>query len=438
MFKVSRYNKIFTKDENIKLIYNTFSGAYGILNNSGIELLNSIENIVENKLTEEKKEIFNILKQNNFIIEDTIDEFELLNIRKNKVKYASKSLVLTIAPTMNCNMDCPYCYEKKVSSKMNEETINALKEFVEKEVENREIKYIMVNWYGGEPLLAMDVIKNLSEFFIEFTDKMNIKYSADMVSNGSLLNKDISDSLVNKYKVKSIQITLDGGRETTNERRYLKNNEKSFDKIINAIKVASESNLRVSVRVNVDKNNINEIDEVIEVLKENNLLNNKNVYLYYAPVIASTEKCTIFTTNCFSMKEFAEIDNGLMLKLYNNGIMPSYPVPKCIECGATSETVFVIESNGNLYRCWDEIENLDRCIGNVFTGIRINKPYIEWLSLTTDEKCTECDKLPICQGGCPYERIVNKNLQCHFKSINMEKTLEIIHTEHLKRKAIND
>lgn len=73
------------------------------------------------------------LVKGNFLVEDDADELKLLEHRLNRSRYASGVLGLTIAPTLNCNFRCAYCYEKKYyqNSKMNEETEDAIVTFVQ-------------------------------------------------------------------------------------------------------------------------------------------------------------------------------------------------------------------------------------------------------------------------------------------------------------------
>ena len=73
----------------------------------------------------------------------------------------SKSLRLIIMPTEQCNFRCQYCYESFKFGKMSLEMQDAIINFVRKNI----YKYteVHLDWYGGEPLLAFDVIQYISE-----------------------------------------------------------------------------------------------------------------------------------------------------------------------------------------------------------------------------------------------------------------------------------
>ena len=132
---------------------------------------------------------------------------------KQLKKFDEKTLGLVIVPTTVCNFACPYCYEQSIAGEiMSEKTINDLISFTKSF--NRADK-IELCWHGGEPLMAFDVIKKI-------LDKLNDNHieisKHSLVSNGYLLDKD-KCLFFKKYKLNSVQITIDGLSETHNRSR---------------------------------------------------------------------------------------------------------------------------------------------------------------------------------------------------------------------------
>lgn len=86
-------------------------------------------------------------------------------------RYNRSHLSLVIAATSNCNFRCVYCYEGSVlrASTMSEAIQEAIVKFVESEAPHLET--FTVTWYGGEPLLALDIIENLSIKFVDICKK---------------------------------------------------------------------------------------------------------------------------------------------------------------------------------------------------------------------------------------------------------------------------
>lgn len=120
-------------------------------------------------------------------------------------RYNRSHLSLVIAATSNCNFRCVYCYEGSVlrASTMSEAIQEAIVKFVESEAPHLET--FTVTWYGGEPLLALDIIENLSIKFVDICKKNAIAYDATIVTNGYLLNCTVIEKLntlhVNQYNM---------------------------------------------------------------------------------------------------------------------------------------------------------------------------------------------------------------------------------------------
>lgn len=71
-----------------------------------------------------------------------------------------------------------------------------------------------MSWFGGEPLLALDIIKYMSEKFINYCGENKIGYSSDIVTNGTLLTKETADILAS-IGVSSVHINLYGTKHSS-------------------------------------------------------------------------------------------------------------------------------------------------------------------------------------------------------------------------------
>lgn len=144
-------------------------------------------------------------------------------------------LVLTIAPTLACNFKCKYCYETSREEIINSERMEAIYNFVEERYLTDRFKKLKINWYGGEPLLVMSKIIEMSKWLMNFSEKNDIEYTARMFSNGSL----ITDKTINKFKelkISDIQLTIDGLKDNHDKRRISKNSKSTYDCLINNTK----------------------------------------------------------------------------------------------------------------------------------------------------------------------------------------------------------
>ena len=118
--------------------------------------------------------------------EGVISEVDQLLLENTLSRFSGNSIGLTIAPTMKCNFRCPYCYEKgRNLATMSIETIQKTKNFISslKKTYNN----LSVTWYGGEPLLALPIIKELMELSIKVFGSQNVHSS--LISNGYLMTQ---------------------------------------------------------------------------------------------------------------------------------------------------------------------------------------------------------------------------------------------------------
>lgn len=440
MLKKSMYNVEIDKSDNKGvLLFNSKTLALGILNKDTQEIYKYDKIDKSDIENDEIKKNIELMIQNGFLVDENIDEYKLVELMGRMVRYSGERFTLTITPSLDCNMACPYCYEKKKAKKLDENKINLLISFVKKNIEQTNPKYFSVNWYGGEPLLEKGIIKRLSKEFIEIARLNNIKYSSYIITNGTLLDYDTAKMLKDDCNITNAQITIDGLKETHNSRRLLINGEDSFDIISNNIDKCKEI-IKIAIRVNLDKTNVNEAEKLIEYFVNEKKWGNY-LQFYFAPVLyRPTEACSANIHECFTMSEFGEIDSELLKRIYekngNSFVKDIYPRSLFVPCGAVTVNSFVVDAEGYFYTCWDLVGISEHSIGNLWEqGPVLNKEYIEWLSIETPNECTKCKLLCLCQGGCPHIRLRNGNQpQCNHKVISYVESLKIKYKEHVSLK----
>ena len=100
-----------------------------------------------------------------------------------------------------------------------------------------------------------------------------------------------------------------------------------------------------------------------------------------------------------------------------------YPKPMGNYCGADYAQGYVIDAQGNIYKCWSDVGVMDRRIGTVrdwvestkkmqVSAAQTQKVLAEYMLYdpTEDAVCSRCKFMPICFGGCPHSRIENNQL----------------------------
>lgn len=435
--KVSKYNIIEKLEDGKTMAFNSMSCALAEIDDDFIDIIKNIDNINYSELDDEKKELLDNMISCRYIIDDDFDELKALKFNHFSAKFSENKLHLTIAPTLSCNFACPYCYENPKSGVMSQAVQDAIVALVTEEAEKR--KNISIIWYGGEPLLAKNVIFNISEKIIKVCDENNAHYEASMVSNGYLLDDDTISKL-KEFRINSIQITLDGPPNLHNQRRILKNsNEGTFHVILSNIKKLRANNIQVVIRMNVDKSNMDTIDEFLDILTQNNL---KDTIVNFAKVTDATETCVSAKESCMNSEEYAEENIKYQKKLLENGFnkdsdgnfLGLYPTVKTNYCGADNVGTFVLDPEGYMYKCWCDVGTPPKAVGNVLNRdseptdkmYMININYISWTPFDHKE-CLECNLLPICMGGCPYNGLkAGSKPECENWKYNLKEILSLI------------
>lgn len=417
--KLSRYNFTYAFPNGVYAAYNSFSNALALINKTEYEFLNEPGILSTDNLT---NKTIDSLRAGSFIIDDQVNELELIRERLLRSRYNTTSLGLTIAPTLNCNFRCTYCYEKgcKKSGIMSDTTQKSIIDFVKHY--SKTIDYLDVTWYGGEPLLAMATIEILSAAFKEICFDNGIHYSSSIVTNGYLLTQEIVARLVN-CSIAHCQVTIDGTREQHNTRRPHVTGVDTYDTILENVCTAS-TNFPVGVRVNLDKNNKNAIYSVRDTLIK---MGASNVTVYPAPIRSSNDCYN--EDACFKTPDFlvCECEYYESLDTLESSML-KYPRLQSNACCADSLNAYVISPNGNLYKCWSDIGIDNLCIGNINTGIIDLAQSIRYLKYdpTRDVHCQECKFMPICIGGCPRDVIDRPDDRCPYTEELHKKYLERI------------
>lgn len=428
----SKYN-IFFDYEDKKIAFNAMTCGLAMVDKEFFNIYDNIENIAD----DDCRQIVKDMKKGGFITNSETDELRILKYRSNQGKFNESFFSLVIAPTVQCNFACPYCYETAKPGMMSQKVQDKLVEIVEEKA--RAKKSIDITWYGGEPLLAKNIVYSLSEKFIEICDKYDVPYSAGIITNGYLFEEEDIEKF-NQYKIRYSQITIDGTRDVHNTRRILKTHPEigTFDKIINTVKLLNKSESRITIRINVDKTNIENTNRLIEFLADSALgIDKTRTSIAFGYVKANTENSDKIESTCMSMQEYSVEVLEFQRKLDECGFCaqeyPNYPGIKGNYCGADSISTYVIDPEGYKYKCWNEVGCIEQAVGNVlwsleeYTEEMVNRD-LQYMTHYPWEKgkCVNCEVLPICMGGCPFDYIERKKISCERWKYSLIDSLKLI------------
>lgn len=400
----SRYNHIVKSDKFGYFLYNAMSGALLQIDNNDIGAFMELQKNPDSVSDYPNSEF---LLDSQIVVSEQAEE-DNLNNHINEIlirRYNPSHMSLTIAVTRACNFNCEYCYETDRPNVYMTKTVeDSILEFVK---QNECLRYLHIVWYGGEPLLNFATIKRLTKEF----QKLNVQYSAQIVTNGYLMSSEISKQFVD-LNIKTVQVTLDGDRNTHNKRRPLKDGGMTYERILENTKslLANVPDVELYIRSNVDRDNIDKYPDFYKEIMEQ-LGNDSRVKPYEGFVNDVIESgCSSATKNI--MDPEARVDY-IHSHYCSAGIEHTFlPIRRNQTCIANNMYCYLIDPVGDMYKCWISMQNKKYKIGNVAANASfdsvMNSRYLCGSDYIFSEKCRKCDVLPICEGGCPMVRYFNK------------------------------
>lgn len=198
------------------------------------------------------------LREHWFVIPETLCEKELVElvrwVRQSLNKSPTAITNYTILTTTDCNARCFYCYERgctKVS--MDAETARKIIAYIKEHCGGQKVK---LSWFGGEPLVNYPVIDQICQgLALEGVD-----FESQMTSNAYLLDDAIIAKTVGDWKLKGIQITLDGTEEVYNRSKaFIYRDGSAYQVVLGNIARALEAGLSILIRLNMDLNNAEDL-----------------------------------------------------------------------------------------------------------------------------------------------------------------------------------
>ena len=405
--KSSYYNFYKDMDDKIKVM-NAVTGKTATLSARVGKLLQ------ENQLQDIGQENLDKLAGAGFVVDDEIDEIARLEQGFIARHTGKKRWNITLTLTLLCNCDCPYCFEEKnIDPAHPFIDMEALKKFSEKYLKDAE--FVHFGLFGGEPLLAMEQLKEFFTFFRQFSEKNGVAYHANLVSNGVLLDNDRLKILVDLCHVRSIQITLDGYKNTHDLTRKLKDGTPTFDRIVANIKNAARHvpkyKISLIVRINLEKSSYEDVEQIFAEFEEEE---KTNFYIYFRNIFSSEryeaepEECHLDIA--YLQKRATELHFRMKMN------HPNHPSHCSADAG---ETEFYLLPGGTIWKCINDMKYPQNCIGrmNEEGDIEYNEYAQVWEkeSPFEDEECRICTLLPICWGGCPMIKLKTGEHHCIYE-----------------------
>jgi len=320
-----------------------------------------------------------------------------------------KALCLHIAH--DCNLACRYCFAEEGEyhgrrALMSYEVGKKALDFLIENSGNR--RNLEVDFFGGEPLMNWQVVKDLVQYGREQEKKYNKNFRFTLTTNGVLLDEEIME-FCNK-EMANVVLSIDGRKEVHDFMRPFRRGKGSYDLIIPKFRKFAESRNqdKYYVRGTFTRHNLDFSEDVLHLAD----LGFKQISV--EPVVAQPEE--EYALREEDIPQICEEYDRLaveMIKRHKEGrgfnffhFMIDLTGGPCVYkrlsgCGSGTEYLAVTPW-GDLYPCHQFVGEEKFLMGNVYDGLKTPELQEEFkgCNVYAKEKCRNCFAKFYCSGGC--------------------------------------
>jgi uncharacterized protein len=316
-----------------------------------------------------------------------------------------KALCLNIAHT--CNMRCTYCFAEQGNFGLREALMSAATgrqalDFLI--ARSQGIKHLEVDFFGGEPLLNLDMMKEMVRYGREKEISAGKKFNFTLTTNALLLDSKVMDWVIENDI--SVILSLDGREEVNDRHRILADGQGSYGKIVPHIKeMVARNPVSYYVRGTFTRNNLdfsNDLKHLIELgfdaisLEPAVGQNDLAIKQEDLPrVLEEYERLTLL------LLDYYKKGNRIQFFHYDLNLQQGPCIAKrCSGCGAGCEYL-VVTPGGDIYPCHQFIGEDGFYMGNVSDG-KIDRKIVDRFrhNRLKDKECRFCWARYFCGGGC--------------------------------------
>ena len=310
----------------------------------------------------------------------------------------------------DCNLRCRYCFADEgayhaAREMMSRETAKAAIDFLLKNSGKR--KVLEVDFFGGEPLMNLGVIKETVYYAKEEAAKLGKKFLFTTTTNALLLDDETIEFL--NAEMENVVLSIDGRKEVHDAVRKTVNGKGSFDAVIEKIRkfVRSRGDKHYYVRGTFTAKNLDFSKDVLF------LADSGFDSISLEPVVTDIEDLAIGKEHLPAIAdEYDRLCDAYLARMaegkgfnffhFNVDLEGGPCLAKRVSaCGAGNE-YFSVVPNGDIYPCHQFAGDSEFRMGSVYEGVldaAIREKFRD-SCLFTRKKCDGCFAKYICSGGC--------------------------------------
>ena len=371
------------------------------------EIVNSLrERYPETEVEEALDEVQMLVDNEELFTKDTYENY-IMDFKKRPT--VVKALCLHIAH--DCNLACQYCFAEEGEyhgrrALMSFEVGKKALDFLIANSGNR--RNLEVDFFGGEPLMNWQVVKDLVAYGREQEKLHDKKFRFTLTTNGVLLNDEVMEFC--NREMGNVVLSIDGRKEVHDKMRQFRKGAGSYDLIVPKFQQFAESRHqdKYYVRGTFTHYNLDFSEDVLHLAD----LGFKQISV--EPVVAEPKEPYAIREEDLP-KLFEEYDKLAveMIRRHKSGedfnffhFMIDLEGGPCVAkrlsgCGSGTEYLAVTPW-GDFYPCHQFVGNEKFLLGNVDEGILNTdiRDEFKCCNVYAKEKCRKCFARFYCSGGC--------------------------------------
>ncbi|EAZ88554.1 radical SAM protein [Crocosphaera chwakensis] len=288
-------------------------------------------------------------------------------------------LNLILFPTERCNFRCIYCYENYQMGGMTSEIVASIKKLISVRVPD--LKKLEISWFGGEPLLKKDIIREISCHIIDLTQECSdLKYGANITTNGYFLDTITFQELVS-LGINTYQISLDGDYEVHNQTRKRADGKGTFNTIWRNLLAIRDTDYpaHIILRVHFSPDTWTQLSPLIEMINTE-LIDDGRFYVYFKSI------SRLGGENDENLSIFSDQDEGKVIQILQEQVKNSQQLETVdinqYICYASKGNSLAIRANGDIIKCTVALDSPKNKIGhlNLDGTVEIERElFLPWL-----------------------------------------------------------
>ena len=437
-------NRVQLPDENVFLM-NTFTDAQLVVSPDVVGLLDRLtdgsddsadERAPERRFSESERDALEELRRHGFVVESRDAERQARDAYFVEHHENAEELHLTVLTTLQCNFACDYCLQgdhgewNASVTKMSVEDAQRVCDWLSERLDTVRPKRLALTFFGGEPLLNLEVLYLISERAWADTQSRGVEMEINVITNGLLLTPEVVDRL-EPFGLNGFKVTLDGDKETHDRMRPLRGGQGTFDKIIENVKrVAHRCN--IAIGGNFDEQSVDSYPALLDFLKEQSFADSL-VKVAFKPIISTEPK----PQTGGGLIPLTAVDasgqplGGGCMTIAGGGGGGGSPCDTCHfldekmsflreetkqrgfhtldgvhmgPCEIHMKHAYTVGTDGSLFACPGFATETDQAVGHIEASRHQEANRAQsaerFNALSPWKSCGDCSFIPVCAGGC--------------------------------------